>query len=148
MTTGDAINVSMSSEVRVVSQTVDAPVDRVWAVLPAVYAELGLEGGADGARRTMNGTGSISRRFQGQAAARFFDCGQGQFGTLLANTSTIRVSISTTVNPTDNGGSRVDSQVEARARSTDGANSLASQCRTEGLLESMIVERVRAKLVG
>lgn len=148
MTTGDAINVAMTSEVRVVTQTVDAPVDRVWAVLPAVYAELGLEGGADAARRTMSGTGNFSRRFQGQAAARLFDCGQGQFGTPLANTSNIRFAISTTVNPADNGGSRLDSQVEAHARSTDGANSLAAQCRTEGQLEAMIVERVRAKLAG
>jgi len=148
VTTGDAIHVATSTEVRVVSQTVDAPVERVWAVLPAVYQELGLTGGVDAGRRTVSGTTNFNRRFQGQPATRLLDCGQGQFGTQIAASYTIRLAVSTTVNPGEGSGSRLDSMLEANARSTDGANAVAAQCRTKGALEEMIATRVREKLAG
>jgi hypothetical protein len=148
MTSTDALNVTTSAEVRVVSQTLDAPVDRVWAVLPAVYAELELGAGADAARRTVAGGSTFTRRFAGQPATRMFDCGQGQFGAEIAANYTIRFTVSTTVNPGEGNGSRLDSMVEAHARSTDGANAVAANCRTEGGLEALIAQRVREKLAG
>jgi hypothetical protein len=146
--TGDALHVATSTEVRVVSQAVDAPVERVWAVLPAVYAELGLEGGVDAARRTVAGSVNFNRRFQGQPATRLVDCGQGQFGTQIAASYTIRMAVSTTVNPGTGTGSRLDTMLEATARSTEGANAVAAQCRTQGALEALIATRVREKLAG
>jgi hypothetical protein len=148
VSTGDAINVTTSTTVRVISQNLDAPVDRVWAVLPAVYAELGLGTGADAARRTVSGGSNFNRRFAGEPATRLFDCGQGQFGAEIASTYTIRFTVSTTVNPGEGNGSRLDSMVEAQARSTDGANALAANCRTEGGLEALIATRVRQKLAA
>ena len=143
----DAVLVNTSAVVRVVSQDVAAPVDRVWAVLPAVYQELGLGASADPARRTVSGTASLTRRFQGEQAVRFFDCGLGQFGTPIAATYTIRLTLSTTVNSDDAGsGSRLATMVEANARSNDGANAVGAQCRSAGRLEEMIAARVRAKL--
>ncbi|HEX6041311.1 hypothetical protein [Longimicrobium sp.] len=147
--TGDAIHVTTSAEVRVVSNTVDAPVDRVWAVLPAVYQELGLETSADADRRTAMGGATVIRRFQGESATRFFDCGVGQFGSQIAANYTIRMTVSTTVNPgSDGGDSRLDTMIEAFARSNDGANAVAAQCRTQGRLEQLISDRVRAKLAS
>jgi hypothetical protein len=148
ISTGDAIHVATSNEVRVISQTVDAPVDRVWAALPAVFQELGLDGDPDASTRSVAGTATINRRFQGQQATRLFDCGMGQFGTQIAASYTIRVAVATTVNPSSEGGSRLDTMVEANARSSDGANSVAANCRTQGQLEAMIVERVRQKVAG
>ena len=145
---GDAVHVTTSAEVRVVSETLDAPVDRVWAVLPAVYRELGLTTGADAARRTVTGGANFTRRFLGENATRFFDCGMGQFGSRIAASYTIRMAVSTTVNPGTGGGSRLDSMIEAFARSTDGANAVAAQCRTQGRLEQLIAQRVREKLAG
>jgi hypothetical protein len=134
--------------VRVVSEDLNAPVDRVWAVLPAVYQELGLATGQDDARRTVTGGANFTRRFLGESATRFFDCGQGQFGSQIAANYTIRMTVSTTVNPGSSGGSRLDSMIEAFARSTDGANAVAAQCRTRGTLEELIATRVREKLAG
>jgi hypothetical protein len=148
VTAGDAIHVATSTEVRVVSQQVDAPMDRVLAVLPAVYQELGLGNGVDAARRTVSGGTNFNRRFQGQPATRFFDCGQGQFGSQIAASYTIRFTVSTAVNPGEGTGSRLDSMVEAHARSTDGANAVAAQCRSQGQLEALIATRVREKLAG
>lgn len=147
--TNDALHVTTSAEVRVISHDVDAPVDRVWAVLPAVYEELGLETSADAARRTAMGGASFTRRFQGENTTRFFDCGHGQFGSQIAAHYTIRMTVSTTVNPAASGsGSRLDSMIEAFARSNDGANAVAAQCRTQGRLEQLITERVRARLAS
>lgn len=147
VSTGDALHVTTSAEVRVVSHDVEAPVDRVWNVLPAVYQELGLETSADAARRTAMGGTSFTRRFQGESATRFLDCGMGQFGSQIAANYTIRMTVSTTVNPAaDGSGSRLDSMIEAFARSNDGANAVAAQCRSLGRLEQLISERVRAKL--
>jgi hypothetical protein len=149
VSTGDGIHVTTSAAVRVVSMDLDAPVDRVWAVLPAVYQELGLETSADAARRTAMGGASFTRRFQGESATRFFDCGMGQFGSQIAANYTIRMTVSTTVNPDDDGsGSRLDSMIEAFARSNDGANAVAAQCSSEGRLEQLISDRVRARLAS
>ncbi len=146
--TGDALHVTTSAEVRVVSHDVAAPVDRVWAVLPAVYAEMGLGEGQDAARRTALGGANFARRFLGENATRFLDCGQGQFGSQIAASYAIRMTVSTTVNPGSGDGSRLDSMIEAFARSTDGANAVAAQCRTTGRLEQLISERVRQKLAS
>ncbi|HVH14024.1 MAG TPA: hypothetical protein VM759_13270 [Longimicrobium sp.] len=137
--------VTTTSEVRVLAQEVAAPVDRVYAVLPAVYEEMGLEPGADASRRTVSAAMRFTRRLMGEPATRFLDCGSGQFGVAIASQYTIRMSVSTTVNPGTDGNSRLESAVEAHAYS-DGANSVAAACRTEGRLEQMIVARVRQRL--
>lgn len=145
--TSDGVQVMTSSEVRVISQDVQAPVDRVLAALPAVYEQLGIPASADAARRTVSGATSFSRRFNGESAARYFDCGQGSFGTPIASQYAIRMTVSTTVNPGEGGtGSKLESVVEARAYSSDGANAVAAPCRTSGRLEQMIGTLVQGRL--
>jgi hypothetical protein len=141
--------VTTTADVRVLSQEVAAPVDRVWAVLPAVYRELGLEAESDPARRTMSGVARVSRRFMGEPATRFLDCGRGQFGAEIASQYALRMTVSTTVNPAagEGTGSRLDTAIEAHAYS-DGANSVAAQCRSQGRLEEMIAARVRQRLAS
>jgi hypothetical protein len=146
--TSEGIQINTSAEVRVISSEVNAPVDRAYAVLPAVYQQLGLEAAADAPRRTVSGTTTFTRRFMGEPATRFFDCGQGSFGTAIASQYTIRMTVRTTVNPGADAaaGSRLDTQVEAHAYSRDGANAVAAQCRTEGRLEQMISTLVQGRL--
>jgi hypothetical protein len=148
--TSDGINISTSTEVRVLSSDIAAPVDRVWAVLPGVYEQLGLQGASsDPARRTVSTATSFTRRFLGEQATRYVDCGTGSFGTPIAQQYTIRMTITTTVNPAaDGSGSRLDNMVEARAFSTDGANAVAAQCRTQGRLEQMISTLVQGKIAS
>ncbi|MBW3573223.1 MAG: hypothetical protein KY467_19170 [Gemmatimonadetes bacterium] len=146
--TGDAIHVSTSAESRLLTHDITAPVDRVWQVLPDVYRELGVQANADAAMRTVS-TPSVSftRRMFGEPATRFVDCGRGQFGTEVAATYTIHLTVRTTVQPgATPSTSRLESQVQAYARNNDGANALASQCRSKGLLEGLIALRVLEKL--
>ena len=68
-------------------------------------------------------------------------------GTEIAATYTIHVSVRTTVQPgASPSGSRLESRVQAYARNNDGANALASQCHSKGLLEGLIALRVLEKL--
>lgn len=143
---GEVVHVTVSSDVRVLAHSVDAPVARVWEVLPAVYAELGLEAAVDPGRRTVSSVARFTQRVLGQPATRFFDCGRGSFGAPIASQYTVRIALSTTVNPGADDGSRLDNRLEAQAFNRSGANSAAAECRSTGRLEETIAERVRARL--
>jgi hypothetical protein len=147
--TGDGFTVTTTSESRLLKHDVNAPVDRVWQVLPEVYREIGLEGAtADAGIRTVSsGSLSFTRRMFGEPATRFFDCGRGQFGAEIASTYTIHLTMRTTVQPgTADGTARLESTAQAYARNNDGANSLMSQCHSKGLLEGLVALRVLEKL--
>jgi hypothetical protein len=148
MNTGDGFTVSTTAESRLLKHDVNAPVDRVWEVLPDVYREIGLQGAADAGIRTVSsGSLSFARRMFGEPATRFFDCGRGQFGAEIAATYTIHLTVRTTVQPGDDAGtSRLESTAQAYARNNDGANSLMSQCHSKGLLEGLIALRVLERL--
>ena len=148
--TGDGFHVSTSAASRMLTHDVSAPVDRVWQALPQVYRDIGLEGTSDDALRTVSsGSLSFTRRMFGEPAARFFDCGRGQFGSDIAATHTIHLTVRTTVQPgATQGTSRLESTAQAYARNNDGANSLMSQCHSKGLLEGLIALRVLEKLGG
>lgn len=149
VSTGDGFTVSTTAESRLLKHDVNAPVDRVWAALPEVYREIGLEGStSDASLRTVSsGAVSFTRRMFGEPATRFFDCGRGQFGAEIAATYTIHLTVRTTVQPgTADNTARLESTAQAYARNNDGANSLMSQCHSKGLLEGLIALRVLEKL--
>lgn len=148
ISTGDGMHVITSTETRVLRHDISAPVDRVWAVLPEVYLEMGLGGTPNaGARTVTSPSVSFTRRMFGQPAGRFFDCGRGQFGSEIAATHTIHLILRTTVQPGGSAGAaQLETVAQAYARNNDGANSLMSRCHTRGLLEGMVALRVREKL--
>jgi hypothetical protein len=145
---GDGFHVSTASASRTVMHEIAAPVDRVWQVLPQVYRELGITGNADAATRTVaSPSANYTRRMFGEPATRFFDCGRGQFGTEMASTHTISLTLHTTVQPGATPESaRLETVANAYARNNDGANSTMTQCQSKGLLEGLIALRVREKL--
>ncbi|HEX8392617.1 MAG TPA: hypothetical protein VF665_09705 [Longimicrobium sp.] len=145
---GESMTVSTASEFRLIAAEVAAPVDRVWAVLPAVYQELGLTASADAPRRTVAARNAVvNRRFQGRSASQFFDCGTGQFGAELAAQNEIRMDLQTTVQPGSTAGtSRLETGLRASARASTGANALMAVCHTRQTMEALVAERVRAKL--
>ena len=149
LVTGDAIHVSTPSVQRVIAEEVAAPADQVWAILPAVLEEMGFAVSAnDGTRTVVTQPRSVNRRFLDAPASEYFDCGRGQFGVELAAVNTIRATLRTTVVPTAESGSRLETVVEAHARSTDGATSVMAQCRSTRRLEAVMAEGVRARLPG
>jgi hypothetical protein len=148
--TGDGFHVSTTAESRTLRHDVNAPMPRVWAVLPEVYQDIGLRGTADATIRTVSsGSVSFTRRMLGEPVTRFFDCGRGQFGADIAATHTIHLTVRTTVQPGDTPeSSKLETVAQAYARNNDGANALLAQCHTKGVLESFIALRVMEKLGG
>lgn len=148
--TGDGMHVLTTAETRMLTHDIGAPVDRVWQVLPEVYRELQLNGTADAATRTVSSPSlSFTRRILGEPAKRFFECGRGQFGMEIADTHTIHLTAHTTVQPGATAdGSRLETTLQAFARSNTGANASMSQCRTTGVLEGLVALRVRERLGG
>jgi hypothetical protein len=147
--TSDALHVSTGSVQRVLSREVDAPVARVWEALPGVLGEMGFAVQADAASRTVSTQPrTAARRFLDEPAARFFDCGRGQFGAELAATASIRFVLRATVQPAGGEGSRLDTVVEAHARTGDGTSALMAQCRSTGRLEDAIAAAVRARVAS
>jgi hypothetical protein len=146
---GDGFTVSTSAESRTLTHEVMAPVDRVWQVLPDVYRELSISATANAGTRTVSTPSAVSftRRMLGEPATRFFDCGRGQYGTDIASTHTLYLTIRTTVQPGETPGSaKLETSTQAYARNNSGANSMMSQCLTRGVLEGLIALRVREKL--
>lgn len=144
----ESLSVSTATEFRLVSAEIAAPVDRVWAVLPAVYQEMGLQATSDAPRRTVAVRNAVvNRRFQGRSATQFFDCGSGQFGAEVAAQNEIRLELQSTVQPgTTAATSRLETGLRANARGATGANALMAVCHTKQTLEALVAERVRQKL--
>lgn len=145
----DGFHVSMPVTQRTVAAEIDAPVAEVWAVLPGVMAEAGLAGTADAPTRTVSTQPRMVRgRLLDQPLNRLLDCGRGEFGVEYAASSPVRLGVRTTVQPGADGGSRLETVVEAQVRSSSGANAVLAPCRTLGRIEEGIAERVRARLAG
>ncbi|HEU0012220.1 MAG TPA: hypothetical protein VFQ45_00980 [Longimicrobium sp.] len=145
--TGDGAHVSMPARVTAVGSEVPAAPDRVWAVLGDVYRELGMEPSADAAARVMAAEPrAFTRRFGGLPAPRLFDCGRGAAGVDLASTYRIRMSVRTALHPSGEGGTRLETTVEAHGRNPDGVDAVPARCLSRGVLEQAIATRVTAKL--
>lgn len=126
---------------------VGATPDRVWAVLPAVYQGLGIAVGTNlpEARTIGNTKLVLNRTLAGQPLSTFLSCGDGPTGTPLANNYRVDMALVTMLNPTPNGGTRVETRVGASA--TNRAVSGASvACATTGRLEALIAERIKNHL--
>ena len=145
--TGDAIHVSTTVRVAAVGSEVPAAPDRVWAVLADVYRELGMEPSADADARVLAAQPrAFTRRFGDHPAPRLFDCGRGTSGVDLAASYRIQMSVRTSLRPSGEGGTRLETLVEAHARNPDGVDAAPARCLSRGVLEQAIAARVMAKL--
>jgi hypothetical protein len=142
--------VSMAGAQRTVLSEIGAPAAEVWTVLPAVMEEAGLAGRADPATRTVTTPPRTVRgRLLDQPLTRLVDCGRGEFGAQRAASGQVRMIVRATVQPGAEGGSRLETVVEAHVRdSSGGANDLLAPCRSLGVLEEALAELVRARLAG
>ena len=126
----------------------DAPPDRVWALLPAVYQELGLDFTTlDPSRRLIGNDGLVVRRkLKDVPLTRYLNCGGGQEGPNAARYD-VTMSIFTRLSPTSEGGTSVATMVGALARSPLFTNSVVN-CSSTRRLEDRIATLLRVKLEG
>lgn len=125
---------------------VGAAPDRVWELLPAVYQGLGIAVGTSipDAKTIGNTRLELNRVLGGRPLSTYVNCGEGATGTPQADTYRVTMSILTTLAPTPNGGTQVNTRIGASAvnRAVSGA---IVNCASTGRLESLIAERIKTQ---
>lgn len=130
---------------RAARERVPAAPAAVWALLPDVYAALGLPGApALGRERTLVAQPRIRRVLNGVPLSRYLECGRTATGELSADVYTIQLTVMTSVEP-DSGGSLLATQVRAIATAVSSANSPVD-CASTGTLEARLGEALAARM--
>ena len=126
----------------VVTSTILAPADSVWAVLGSVFLELGIEPGTVNNQEhyLANTSFRVQRKLGGVSLARYLDCGSSATGP-VATQSQITMSLSVQVLYDSAEVSRLKSQVNGYAVA-EGAVSARTHCASSGQLEARIARMV------
>ncbi len=126
-------------------RTVNGTIAEVWAVLPAVFAHLGIETTrVDSREGIMGNPGYRARRVEGQRLSAFLDCGRS-FGREYADQYTVTLGVLVHLVPSTDGGTVVRTVLDAYARDPSMGGS-SVHCITWGSLERRIGELVAERL--
>jgi hypothetical protein len=120
----------------------DAPPDRVWAVLDRAYTDSGIPVMLrDPEHWTMgNRDMEISRRLNGVTLSHYFTCGSTSMGTEAADSYRLQVNVVSTVMKQGTG-THVETYARALARQV-GTSSPPLNCTSTGALEKAIANRL------
>lgn len=121
--------------------------EQVWAVLPAVYAELGIPLLVlDPATKSIGNSGYRVRRSLGKVPLyRYLDCGSS--GTLKnAETYQINMSIMTTAHANPGGGTLVSTAITGTGKNPVTSSSAEVRCSSLGDLEIRIRDMVQKRV--
>lgn len=135
---------SIDTDVRLFSTGTPA---QVFAVLPAVYAELGIPISVNNAQsKSVGNTGWRTRRAVAKVPMqRYLECGSS--GSMSnAETYSINMSIVTTVRPNDSGGSVVATAISAIGKNPVTSSSAEVRCASKGDLEIRIRDMVQKRI--
>lgn len=136
---------ALTRTVGVHSAIVRAPMARVWAVLPGVYADLGLRvTGVDTVAHMLGSIAQQIRRVAGRNPAAYFDC-PGAYEN-LATVGDVTMSMRTQLVAQGDQLTSVRTQVSAAARSISSSQSVP--CSGNGALEKLLVARLGAALAS
>jgi hypothetical protein len=129
----------------------EAPVrhapDRVWALLPTVFQELGLGGSVLDQRRRIYGNDKVStNRIAGQSAQTFVRCANEASGMGSTMRYRVQMAIRTAVTDGPEGSSKLNTSITAQASPIDGSSAAKLDCVSNGKLEREIRSAVIAKL--
>lgn len=148
-TTGDAVTINamnIDTDVRLFSTGTP---DQVWAVLPQVYAELGIPlTVSDPRTKTLGNEGLRVRRSIAKVPLyRYFDCGSS--GTMKnAETYRITMYIMTTAQANPGGGTVVSTSITGTGKNPVTSSSAEVRCASMGDLEIRIRDMVQKKIEG
>jgi hypothetical protein len=127
---------------------VAAPLDRVWAALPTVFAEIGLAGQVMDAEAHILGQPAtiVRRRMLDTNVGRFLDCG-ARMGISNADAYTVEYAIRTQVQANGDAASRVLTLITGRARPT-GTSDPWVNCGSTSELERRIQRALAQRLAA
>jgi hypothetical protein len=151
--TGERFTVWVRADAQPWRWTIALPVDKVWAVLPDAFKDLGYPGGP----RT--GGGDLiyltpplkvnDRLYQEDANSLYLNCGSTSAGAPVADKYQVVFAILSKVTPRPGGtgGSDVDIVIDGTARDWSGSErSVPVYCTGTGRLETAIFELLEKRL--
>jgi hypothetical protein len=143
MKTVSQFRFAVTPEDRVVSTSVPAPADRVWAAVEQAYQGMGFAvTRLDATHRLIGSEPSLAgHRLAGQPLSAFLDCGVNAARAPIVNSYTVSLAVSTQV-ASQGDSSVVETLVQARAQDPVHNNPSVS-CSSTGRLESTIAGAVR-----
>lgn len=141
-----AVALTTSPTVAARIDTFPAPLDEVWRILPAAYDSLAIPPTSlDAANHVVGNAGlKVRGRLGNVPLTRYLDCGDSQ-GAPSAETYEIHLSIFTQVQPGRSGTATVATTVQASGRPVAFSGEYV-RCASKGVLESRLVDRLKAQL--
>ena len=137
--------VDLRRQATVGQRTVIGTLSEVWAVLPAVFAQLGIEiTRIDSGEGVIGNPGYRARRVEGQPLSRYLDCGRS-FGRDYADHYSVTLAVLVQLVPSTDGGTVVRTVLDAYAQDPSRAGG-AVHCITWGSLERRIGDIVTERL--
>jgi hypothetical protein len=137
---GATSTVEIARTAAIASEAVAAPAARVWALLPAVYAEMEIPVASMDAEAMVIGSGSQRlRRVGGKQVASWFRC-SGAYEN-LAMSGDVYVTVRTQLF-TVGGGTEARTEVSAWAQSRSGSR---VNCGSNGTLEQAVGAKIRER---
>jgi hypothetical protein len=142
---GGSITVELQPDDRLIETPLDVPPERAWALLPAVYATLGLPVTTLIAESRLIGTqgAQAPRRVGGEPLSRAVSCGVDAFGQENADRYQVTLLMLSDVKPHDRG-SLLRTLVRGSARAP-GTSDAAVRCASRGRIEQRVGQLVRER---
>jgi hypothetical protein len=118
----------------------------VWQILPWALDSLGVTVRSlePTQKRAGNQSFAVRRKLKNVPLSRYIDCGSAQLGP-NADDYDVNLSVFSEVRPAGNGASTVITTVEAAARPANYAQEY-NRCTSKGLLETRLIELLKARL--
>ena len=143
---GNYAPIEFFNEPGIGARTIAQPVDRVWAVLPAVYDQMGIQPtNVDPPNYELGNPRLNTRRVDGDRMNTFIDCGSS-FSGPLANVYDVTLTVATRLTP------RVDSTVVVTTVDAYAEPMAVSgnpiHCQSRGELELRVAQRALEALTG
>jgi hypothetical protein len=150
VSTGNNANVefTLHPDNRPSSSTVQAPPERVWAVLPTVYEGLNIPVGTIDPNARLIGNRRVQVRSGRVATGRattYLNCGNTGLGAPIADSYEVHMSVLTQLVPSDGGTTQVQTSVEGNATQR-GVSGAPVRCASSGRLEEQIAAAIRQQL--
>ncbi|HVF40388.1 MAG TPA: hypothetical protein VM939_10840 [Gemmatimonadaceae bacterium] len=128
---------------------IDAPLDRVWALLPGVYETIGVPGDIDDAAARVYGTRRFSsNRLDKNRTDAFVRCGNEGAGPSAGGAYRMRLAIVSSLRTTSDDRTLVATEFTGSAVAAEGTSTGVLRCVSNGALEqrirALLTERLKA----
>lgn len=137
--TSTGVSIRIAAEQLVVETEVEAGIERVWSILPRVYAALGLDGQILDSEARVYGNRRFTKSRVGNArTSDYVRCAFQGAGPSAAGGYRTRLSILTRLESSTGKWTIVSSQISGTATSVEGTSTDAVRCVSNGNLERLI----------